>query len=144
MMVGNGFHEIRNQTNERMRQVFREYQQAGILIVFTEETALSDDDLAATAWNTYHAGFRYVHEMSGQGLRPTWGGDDGRLGWRRLALDGGYVVLDEYCYRSRTIYPLPRTNRRNPAISMSYFCVPRQLARDLGIPTEAENTEAEN
>jgi len=71
LMVGNGFHEVRGQTDERMVEVFRGYEEAGLLLLFTEESALSVDDLLETAWNTYHAGFKYVHERSGQGLRPA-------------------------------------------------------------------------
>lgn len=135
MMVGNGFHEIRDQTNERMIEVFRAYREAGFVLIFTEETALSDEALLHTAWNTYHAGFRYVHEMSGQGLRPAWErGDVGqRWSWRKCATEGGFVVLDEYSYRSRTIYPHKRPQHKNPSISVTYFCVPRRLAGELGI-----------
>ena len=139
MMVGNGFHEIRDHTTEKMIDVFGGYERAGILVIFTEETALSDVDLRATAWNTYHSGFRYVHMMSGQGLRPSRGEDvEGRWGWRRCAEAGGYLVLDEYSYRSRTIYPIPRPDRRNPAISMSYFCIPSGLATELGLPPSSD------
>ncbi|MFT7588881.1 MAG: hypothetical protein ACI959_001094 [Limisphaerales bacterium] len=125
MVVGNGFHEIRNQTNEKMIEVFRGYSKAGFVLIFTEETALEDDDLRNTAWNTYHAGFRYVHEISGQGLRPTISSSKStRLGWRECAELGGYTVLDEYTYRSRTIYPHPIEGKGNPSISVTYFCVP--------------------
>ena len=135
MIVGNGFHEIRNQSNEKMIEVFREYQEAGFVLIFTEESALTDAHLINTAWNTYHAGFRYVHEMSGQGLRPIWdeGAEDERWGWRHCAEEGGYVILDEYCYRSRTIYPLPKSDEENPSISMTYFCIPGALVEELGI-----------
>ncbi len=34
MMVGNGFHEIREQTNSKMIRVFQTYQEAGILLIF--------------------------------------------------------------------------------------------------------------
>ncbi len=135
MMVGNGFHEIRDQNRDKMTEVFAGYESAGMVVIFTEETALSDRDLRATAWNTYHAGFRYVHEMSGQGLRPSHGeeGDSGRWSWRRCASAGGYLVLEEFSYRSRTIFPYRRPDRDNPVISMSYFCVPRELVAELGI-----------
>ncbi len=135
MMVGNGFHEIREQTNEKMVAVFREYAQAGWLLIFTEESALQDEALIRTAWNTYHAGFRYVHEMSGQGLRPAVEREGGgsRWSWGKCAELGGYRVLDEYGYRSRTIYPYKLPRHKNPAISVTYFCVPDELARKLGI-----------
>jgi len=135
MIVGNGFHEIRNQSNEKMIEVFRGYQEAGFVLIFTEESALTDEHLISTAWNTYHAGFRYVHEMSGQGLRPIWdkGVDDERWGWRRCAEEGGFVILEEYCYRSRTIYPFSRPGSDNPSISMTYFCVPDALVVELDI-----------
>jgi len=134
MMVGNGFHEIRDQNREKMTGVFAGYERAGVVILLTEENSLADRDLIATGWNTYHAGFRYVHEVSGQGLRPSAGeGHGGRWSWRRCATAGGYMVLDDYGYRSRTIYPFRRPDGRNPAISMSYFCVPRRLAERLGL-----------
>ncbi len=136
MMVGNGFHEIREQTNEKMLAVFRDYCEAGFVLIFTEETALSDEALLHTAWNTYHAGFRYVHEISGQGLRPAGGAGSRRWSWSKCATRGGYVVLDELCYRSRTIYPHRRPKHKNPSISTTYFCVPRRLAAELGIVAE--------
>ena len=135
MVVGNGFHEIRNQSNEQMIGVFEEYRQAGFVLIFTEESALSDEDVINTAWNTYHAGFRYVHEMSGQRLRPIWdsGEEDQRWGWRRCAEEAGYIILDAFSHRSRKIYPFPRPDQENPSISMTYFCVPDALAAELHI-----------
>lgn len=135
MMVGNGFHEIRDQSDEKMIQVFRDYANAGIVLLFTEESALDDSDLIRTGWNTYHAGFRFVHELSGQGLRPAKGSSQhsGRLGWSECAEEGGYLIIDEYSYRSRTIYPNPQPGRYNPAISVTYFCLPKAVALELGI-----------
>ncbi len=138
MMVGNGFHEIREQTNERMIEVFRAYQEAGFVLIFTEESALHDEALIHTAWNTYHAGFRYVHEISGQGLRPALESGDvsERWSWRKCATVGGCLILDEFCYRSRTVYPHRRPNHKNPSISVTYFCVPYKLGDRLGIATD--------
>lgn len=135
MMVGNGFHEVRDQTNERMIEVFKTYQEAGIIVIFTEESALADKDLVNTAWNTYHAGFRYVHEMSGQGLRPAWESEEehSRWSWRKCASLGGYIILDRFSYRTRTIYPYTRPHRLNPSISVTDFCVPKKLAKSLGV-----------
>jgi hypothetical protein len=130
MVVGNGFHEIRSQTNEKMIEVFKGYNKAGILLIFTEESALSDDDLLHTGWNTYHAGFRFVHEISGQGLRPAYEYDKetDRLSWRACLERAGYWVHPGYTTQTRTIYPVPRANGYNPAISVNYFCVPSYLA----------------
>jgi len=135
MMVGNGFHEIREQTNEKMIAVFRAYREAGFVLIFTEESALHDEALISTAWNTYHAGFRYVHAISGQGLRPALETNDcaDRWSWRRCAREAGYLILDEFSYRSRTIYPHKRPKHKNPSISVTYFCVPETLARKLGV-----------
>jgi hypothetical protein len=135
MMVGNGFHEIRQQTDEKMIEVFRKYHEAGFTLIFTEATALHDEALRHTAWNTSHSGFRYVHEISGQGLRPSW--DEGnplaRWSWRKCATEGGYIVLDKFTDRSRRIYPYPRSDEKNPAISVTYFCIPQSLATRLNI-----------
>jgi hypothetical protein len=138
MMVGNGFHEIRNQTNEKMVEVFRGYALAGFVLIFTEESALDDEALLDTAWNTYHAGFRYVHEMSGQGLRPPAEGDHGTQSWswRRCGELAGYIFLDEFSYRSRTIYPYLRPMHKNPSISVTYFCIPKQVALGLGLKSD--------
>ncbi|MDJ0839128.1 MAG: hypothetical protein QNK37_21610 [Acidobacteriota bacterium] len=139
MMVGNGFHEVRNQTNEQMVEVFKGYQKAGIFLIFTEETGLSDEDLLQTAWNTYHAGFRYVHEMSGQGLRPARTADSrhGRWSWARCASKAGYFVQEEYTNRTRTIYPYSKGRHGNPSISMTYFCVPDKFALKYGLTESA-------
>ena len=141
MIVGNGFHEIREQTNEKMLTTFKEYEAAGFILIFTEESALHDEALIHTAWNTYHAGFRYVHELSGQGLRPAIE-DKERISkiwsWRKAATRAGYVILDEFSYRSRTIYPHKRPEHKNPSISVTYFCVPASLAAAMGIEPPPE------
>lgn len=139
MIVGNGFHEIRNQTDESMKEVFRGYCDAGILLLFTEENALAIDDIRQTAWNTYHAAFKYVHEKSGQGLRPADPRQGVRLGrglraaWSECAQAGGYVRAESYCEKTRTIYPYTPTNGINPSISVNHFFVPRDIALALGI-----------
>ncbi|MEQ1507279.1 MAG: hypothetical protein ABMB14_33935 [Myxococcota bacterium] len=132
MVVGNGFHEVRDRTDARMIEVFRGYAAAGITLLLTEETALSVDDLLRTAWNTYHASFRYVHERSGQGLRPQ-GPSTGAIpglgpplptSWVECATRAGYVELRRYGSRSRTIYPYRRADGHNPSISANLFLVP--------------------
>jgi hypothetical protein len=139
MLVGNGFHEVRQQTDERMVDVFRGYEQAGILLLFTEENALSVDDLRATAWNTYHAGFKYVHEKSGQGLRPADPRPPVRLGrplraaWSACAQRAGYRRADDYCSRTRSIYPYTPPSGHNPSISVSHMFVPQRIATKLGL-----------
>lgn len=138
MLVGNGFHEVRDQTDESIIEVFRGYHEAGILLLFTEENALSIDDLRATAFNTYHAGFKYVHEKSGQCLRPASPSPRPRYGpplraaWSECAAAAGYIRLDAYSDRTRTIYPYPREDGHNPSISVNHFFVPKKIAEDLG------------
>ena len=137
MLVGNGFHEVRGQSDQMMIEVFRGYHQAGILLLFTEENALSVDDLRATAWNSYHAGFKYVHEKSGQCLRPASPRPKPRLGpplraaWSECARAAGYVRMEEYGGRTRTIYPYGREGRVNPSISVNHFFVPASIAARL-------------
>jgi hypothetical protein len=139
MIVGNGFHEVREQTDERMIDVFRGYGEAGILLLFTEESALRIDDLLTTAWNTYHAGFRYVHEKSGQGLRPAEPTAPSRFGrplhksWRECAEHAGYTRIERYSSRSRTVHPLAPRPRTNPSISANHFCVPNRVLEKLAV-----------
>ena len=136
MVVGNGFHEVRGQTDERMVEIFRGYQEAGIVLIFTEESALSVDDLLHTAWNTYHAGFKYVHDKSGQGLRPAEPppkdatpryGRTLKASWRECAERAGYVRVREVSSHSRTIYPSKPKSGHNPTISVNHFFVPKAL-----------------
>ena len=109
------------------------------MLLFTEESALSVDDLLHTAWNTYHAGFKYVHERSGQGLRPAIPAPpsalDGPLpaSWTECATAAGYVRANAFCSRSRTIYPYTPASGHNPAISVNHFFVPAQVASALGL-----------
>jgi hypothetical protein len=139
MIVGNGFHEVRGQTDARMTQVFAGYERAGIVLLFTEESALAIDDLVETAWNTYHAGFRYVHERSGQGLRsatarPPLPLEGARpASWTECAERAGYVRLERYCRRGRTVYPYPPPGGHNPAISVNHFFAPQRIAAGLGL-----------
>jgi hypothetical protein len=141
MLVGNGFHEVRGQTDDSMVEVFRGYHQAGFVLLFTEASALSIDDLRATAWNTYHAGFKYVHDKSGQALRPAEPPPrPARLGrpmlapWSECARKAGYVRADAYCTRTRTVYPYRPKGGFNPAISVNHFFVPARIAADLKLP----------
>jgi hypothetical protein len=137
MMVGNGFHEVRNQSDETMVEVFKGYARAGFILLFTEENALSVDDLRATAYNTYHAGFKYVHEKSGQGLRPSEPRPKPRLGkplrapWSLCAKQAGYTRLDVYCTRTRTIYPHKPASGHNPSISVNHFFVPDLILAEI-------------
>jgi hypothetical protein len=141
MLVGNGFHEIRNQTDDGMVEVFRAYHDAGIVLLFTEESALSIDDLRATAFNTYHAGFRYVHDKSGQGLRPAEPhqrpprvGHPLRAAWSECARRAGYARLGAYSTRTRTIYPTTPPGGHNPSISVNHFFVPGPIVASLQAP----------
>jgi hypothetical protein len=139
MIVGNGFHEIRSQSDAKMVEVFEAYERAGLILLFTEENALSVDDLLETAWNTYHAGFRYVHERSGQGLRPAETPAPSThtrplpASWTECATRAGYVRASGYCAKSRTIYPYPTSNGHNPSISVNHFFVPGRIAKTLGL-----------
>jgi hypothetical protein len=138
MIVGNGFHEVRDQTDERMTDVMRGYESAGVVLMFTEETALAVDDLLETAWNTYHAGFKYVHERSGQGLRPADARPPSPLegplpaSWTECAERAGYVRASRWSKRGRTVYPYTPPSGHNPAISVNHFFVPRGIADTLG------------
>jgi hypothetical protein len=142
MVVGNGFHEVRGQSDQGLVEVFRGYERAGLLLMFTEESALSVDDLLHTAWNTYHAGFKYVHERSGQGLRPASVAPPSALdaplpaSWTECATLAGYVRATEFSSRSRTIYPYTPASGHNPAISVNHFFVPGRIARALGLGEE--------
>lgn len=137
MIVGNGFHEVREQTDEKMTRILSGYAQLGIVLLFTEETGLAVDDLLHTAWNTYHAGFKYVHERSGQGLRPAEKRppspiDVGLpLSWVECAERAGYVRLDAYSPRGRTVYPYTPVSGHNPAITVTHLCVPQALLSTL-------------
>ncbi|MCP4499295.1 MAG: hypothetical protein GY822_04930 [Deltaproteobacteria bacterium] len=139
MMVGNGFHEVRGQTDEFMTQVFAGYERAGIVLLFTEETSLSIDDLLQTAWNTYHAGFKYVHQRSGQGLRPAVPRPPSVLegvlpiSWTECAERAGYKRIERYSSKSRTVYPYTPTSGHNPSISVTHFCLPEKVADQLAI-----------
>ena len=140
MIVGNGFHEIRGQTDDSIIGTFRAYAHAGIILVFTEETLLSSEQIRSAGWNTYHAAFRHCHWISGQHLRPQY--DVAEVGptaapmplsWPTCLLRGGYVVLPHYSKSKRRLLPCPEPDDRNPAISVSYFCVPSHIAAQLGI-----------
>lgn len=135
MLVGNGFHEVRGQTDRGMVDVLRGYCDGGLVLLFTEETALSIEDQRATAWNTYHAGFRYVHEKSGQGLRPADPGSDGELpaSWKECAETAGYRLIERFGRRGRSIFPFPQDGARNPSTSVNFFAVPGPLADRLGL-----------
>ena len=74
-------------------------------LLFTEETGLADDDLRATAWKTYHVGFRWVRETSGQGLRPAWDREYGRPSPTARSLDQHdlFLCARRACRRARVL-----------------------------------------
>lgn len=125
MIVGNGFHEARGKTDKEMIEVFRTYRQAGINLVFTEETALHSKQILDSAWNTYHAGFRWVHEVSGQRLRPIANSDSTepqRLSWMALLEKAGYKIRFDLSHGTRRIKPFPLNDlAANPHISYTYI-----------------------
>lgn len=147
MVVGNGFHEVREQTDHRMTAVLAGYASAGIVLLFTEETGLAVEDLLSTAWNTYHAGFKYVHERSGQGLRPAERRASSSFdpvlpaSWAECAERAGYVRLEPYSPRGRTAYPYTPASGQNPAISVTHFCVPAALAKRLALTAASTQRE---
>ncbi len=130
MIVGNGFHEVRNQTDDRMIKVFEAYRETGLVVVFVEESGLTVEQLRRSAWNSYHAGFRWVHQTSGQGLRPPWPTGEARskLSWSECAERAGYEVIAKYTKGTRSLLPLDLPRDENPQISVTYFCVPKATA----------------
>ncbi len=123
MIAGNGFHEVRGpggtmQTDAQMVEVFRKYREAGIRLIFIEQSGLSDEQILASAWNSYFAGFDWVHRTSGQRPRSP-------QSWIECAERAGYVVLPEpYSHGTRRLFPCPLPGQDNPPISRTYFCVP--------------------
>ncbi len=139
MMVGNGFHEVRQQSTEKMVGVFKTYHEAGMVLCFTEETGLGTSLIQRSARNTYHAGFRYVHEKSGQGLRPatdpppSYDSADWPASWFHCITEAGYLYLSKYAVSTRNIFPFEPADGYNPPISLTYFCVPQSLGKTLGL-----------
>lgn len=126
MVVGAGFHEVRNKTDEQMIEVFRKYCEAGITLIFAETSDLTDEQLRDTGWQTYHAGFRWAHLTSGQNLRIPWPmeGTSGRKSWLEIAEAAGYTILDEYSPKKRPIYPRSLVPENNPPLEVTFFAVP--------------------
>jgi hypothetical protein len=126
MIVGNGFHEARGKSDEEMVALLRLYREAGIIVVFTEESGLTGAQIRAAAWNTYHAGFRYTHQISGQRPKPPWPMDPpgAILSWLECFERAGYRVPREYRRGTRTIFPCDLPEARNPPISVTFLCMP--------------------
>ena len=53
--------------------------------------------------------------------------------WLECATRAGYVYADQYCARSRTIYPTTPPSGHNPSISVTHFFVPGRIAARLGL-----------
>jgi hypothetical protein len=126
MIVGNGFHEARGRSDDEMIAVLRRYREAGITIVFTEESGLSGSQIRDAGWNTYHAGFRWTHQVSGQRLRAPWPMDPPteRLSWTEVFERAGYRVPRGFRRGTRRIFPCDLPEERNPPISVTFLCVP--------------------
>ncbi len=126
MIVGNGFHEARGKSDDEMIAVLRRYREAGITIVFTEESGLTDRQIRDSGWNTYHAGFRWTHQVSGQRLRAPWPMDppSEKLSWVEVFERAGYRVPREFRRGTRSVFPCDLPEERNPPISVTFLCIP--------------------
>ncbi len=126
LFVGAGFHEIRKSDDEII-EVIRKYHDLGIIIVSDETSDLTANQLRDTAFQTYHAGFQWVHETSGQILRPAWRYDKpmNRLSWQEVFTQGGYTFLADYSKGTRPIAPISAPPQQsNPPHRMAYFFIP--------------------
>lgn len=126
MIVGNGFHEARGKTDEEMIALLREYREAGFLIVFTEESGLTRQQIRSAAWNTYHAGFRWTHQTSGQVLRSPYPMNPPaeRLSWVEVFERAGYTVPQKFRRGTRPVFPCRLPEEMNPPISATFLCLP--------------------
>ncbi|HEX5038017.1 MAG TPA: hypothetical protein VFX30_12730 [bacterium] len=126
MLVGNGFHEARGKTDEDMIATLRRYRDAGMIVVFTEESGLTGPQIRDAGWNSYHAGFRWTHQVSGQGLRAPWPMDPpgDRLSWVEVFEKAGYRVPKQFRRGTRAVFPCPLPEERNPPISVTFLCLP--------------------
>ncbi|HSA60181.1 MAG TPA: hypothetical protein VLJ37_10915 [bacterium] len=126
MIVGNGFHEARGKSDDEMISVLRQYREAGITIAFSEESGLTDRQIRDSGWNSYHAGFRWTHQVSGQRLRTPWPMDPPteRLSWTEVFERAGYRVPREFRRGTRPVFPCDLPGERNPPISVTFLCLP--------------------
>ncbi len=124
IIVGNGFHEVRLDDAGTIA-VARSYREANASVAFSEESALSLEQILEAGWGTYHAGFLWCHETSGQRLHAPWLYEDAmpRQSWKEIFEEAGYRIAATK--GTRRIFPCPLPPERNPNISVSFFCVPR-------------------
>ncbi len=124
MIVGNGFHEVRGDDDARIITILETYRKMNISIVFSEESALSSEQILRAAWSTYHACFLWCHNTSGQRIRAPWPYADSmpRLSWKEVFEAAGYRIVSMKGTR-RTI-PCDLPPEQNPNISVTFFCEP--------------------
>lgn len=128
MMVGAGFHEIRGKTDDEMVKIFQKYREAGIILVFVESTDYTTEQIRDSAWQSYHGGFRWVHQTSGQRLRAPWRiKATDRLSWSEIATHAGYELNEKYSPGKRLLYPVPMAVHKNPPLEKIFFCTPKDL-----------------
>ncbi|MDO8519120.1 MAG: hypothetical protein Q7T11_03025, partial [Deltaproteobacteria bacterium] len=124
--VGAGFHEVRNKTDEQMIEIFEKYRKAGIVLAFVETTDFTTEQIRASGWQSYHAGFRWVHRTSGQILRGPYRMDgQERMSWTEIAEAAGYEILGKYSpSTNRTLKPV-YDEPVNPPLEKIFFCRPK-------------------
>ena len=129
MIVGNGFHEIRDKTDAETVEIFKGYRRAKINLIVIEESRLSDRMIRESAFHTYQAAFVLEHDSSGQVLRAPFRYDEPmqRLSLSELLTLAEYEILEQYGHSSRPVFPcFDLAPHQNPPISKTFFCVPGQ------------------
>ncbi len=126
MIVGAGFHEARLD-DDALVEKLKLYRQAGILMMPVEASALTTPMQRASAWQSYNAGFTWVHETSGQRLRSPvrYTSPHHRHSWPDLFQAAGYRIEEHYSQGTRPLFPYVAPRPENPPISYTFLAVPR-------------------
>lgn len=124
MMIGNGLHEL---SETELLDCLRQYALAGIRLVITEESLLDSQAILGSGWNTYHAGFRLIHALSGQSLRPSCE-IDGLIepvrSWSDVFKASGYTLRKDCSRESRRLVLADDAPFQNQPSSKTYFLEP--------------------
>lgn len=126
IIVGNGFHEIREKDPRILIEIFSRFRKENVLLIFNEVSKFDSETILESLWNSWRSSFQYLHRISGQNLRPgkPTSRNLSEVSWEEIIRQSGYNWLKNYSTFGRPIGPFATNKFSTDPGNVTYFCVP--------------------